>query len=133
LYSLGRSSSLHAEHDVRDVSVSEGFAGDGKKINRDEGDEKQKQAYFSLSPSSLLNNLSESAKNLNEAWERWLNPEGASESELKKRMLTNLYNEREAGRCAWLNHLHRELDRAVLVLNLERARLQSGGHHAGAR
>ena len=86
-----------------------------KKMNRDEGDEKQKQDP-SLSPSSLLINLSSVAARLNEARERWLNPEGASEAELKKRTLTNLYNEREAGRCAWLNHLHRELDTAVLAL-----------------
>ena len=52
---------------------------------------------------------------MNEARDPWLNPVGASESELKKRTLTNLYNEREAGRCAWLNNLHRELDTAVLA------------------
>lgn len=85
------------------------------KDERDKRDEKQKQA-LSLSLSSLLDQLSSVSVRLNEARERWLNPEGASESELKKRTLTNLYNEREAGRCAWLNHLHRELDQAVLAL-----------------
>ena len=40
---------------------------------------------------------------------RWLNPEGASEVELKKRTLTNLYNARPT----WLANLHAALDRAV--------------------
>ncbi len=39
----------------------------------------------------------------------WLNPEGASEAELKKRTLTNLYNERPT----WLDLAHKKLDRAV--------------------
>ena len=63
----------------------------------------------------FLPSVAEAARLLNEARERWLNPEGASEAELKKRTLTALYNEREAGRASWLNHLHRELDRAVLA------------------
>ena len=40
----------------------------------------------------------------------WLNPEGASEVELKKRTLTNLYNQRPT----WLDLAHTKLDRAVL-------------------
>lgn len=40
----------------------------------------------------------------------WLNPPGASEAELKKRTLTNLYNQRPT----WLDLAHRRLDRAVL-------------------
>jgi hypothetical protein len=63
----------------------------------------------------FLPSVAEAARLLHEARERWLNPEGASEAELKKRTLTALYNEREAGRASWLNHLHRELDRAVLA------------------
>ncbi len=59
--------------------------------------------------------VAEAARKLHEARERWLNPEGASEAELKKRTLTALYNAREAGQAAWLNHLHRDLDRAVLA------------------
>ena len=66
----------------------------------------------------------------------WLNPSGATEAELKKRTLTNLYNERPT----WLDLAHRKLDEAVfdaygwphdisdeeilaplLALNLERA------------
>ena len=53
--------------------------------------------------------ISEAAKRLNELRENWLNPEGASEAELKKRTLTNLYNQRPA----WLQHAHAALDRAV--------------------
>ena len=66
----------------------------------------------------------------------WLNPPGATEAELKKRTLTNLYNLRPT----WLQIAHRKLDEAVfaaygwpsdltdeqilerlLALNLERA------------
>jgi len=42
--------------------------------------------------------------------DRWLNPEGASEAELKKRTLTNLYNQRPT----WLDLAHQRLDEAVL-------------------
>src|SRR5690606_32626497 len=49
------------------------------------------------------------AARLNELRENWLNPEGASEAELKKRTLTNLYNQRPT----WLAQAHRTLDRAV--------------------
>lgn len=76
------------------------------------------------------------AKELVEKREAWLNPEGASAEELKKRTLTNLYNLRPT----WLHLAHEKLDRAVfaaygwpeglgdedilerlLALNLERA------------
>ncbi|MCO5201842.1 MAG: class I SAM-dependent DNA methyltransferase [Chloroflexi bacterium] len=62
----------------------------------------------------LVEAISEAARELNELRERWLNPPagdgvGLSESELKKRTLTNLYNERPA----WLEHAHRKLDAAV--------------------
>ena len=40
----------------------------------------------------------------------WLNPSGASPSELKKRTLTNLYNENPT----WLQDAHRALDKTVL-------------------
>ena len=40
----------------------------------------------------------------------WLNPQGAGEQELKKRTLTNLYNQRPT----WLDLAHRRLDVAVL-------------------
>ena len=38
--------------------------------------------------------IANAARELVEKRDRWLNPEGASEAELKKRTLTNLYNER---------------------------------------
>ena len=50
------------------------------------------------------------ARELNEKREAWLNPPGASDAELKKRTLTNLYNERPT----WLQLAHEKLDRAVL-------------------
>ncbi len=59
--------------------------------------------------------VSEAAKKLHEARDLWLNPEEADEATLKKRTLTGLYNEREAGGATWLNNLHRDLDRAVLA------------------
>ncbi len=40
----------------------------------------------------------------------WLNPPGAGEAELKKRTLTNLYNQRPT----WLDLAHQKLDEAVL-------------------
>jgi type II restriction/modification system DNA methylase subunit YeeA len=80
--------------------------------------------------------IAEAAKELNEKRERWLNPESADEKELKKRTLTNLYNQRPT----WLDLAHEKLDCAVyaaygweyplsdeeilerlLALNLERA------------
>ncbi len=42
--------------------------------------------------------------------DRWLNPEGATEADLEKRTLTNLYNSRPE----WLSKAHRGLDEAVL-------------------
>lgn len=89
--------------------------------------------------------IAEAAKRLDELRERWLNPEGASEAELKTRTLTNLYNQRPT----WLQHVHAALDRAVwaaygwddpdpatvdedmilsrlLALNLERAGAREG-------
>ena len=90
---------------------------------------------------ATINNLVTSAtptapKDLVTKRDRWLSPESASETELKKRTLTNLYNERPT----WLDLAHKALDDAVLdaygwphdltdddilerllVLNLERA------------
>lgn len=52
------------------------------------------------------------ARELNALRENWLNPEGlVSDRELKKRTLTNLYNERPT----WLANAHRALDEAVLA------------------
>lgn len=51
----------------------------------------------------------EAEQRLNELREYWLNPDGASEAELKRRTLTNLYNDRPT----WLVYAHQTLDRAV--------------------
>ncbi len=54
--------------------------------------------------------IAEAARELDEKRQRWLNPEGISEKELKRRTLTNLYNQ-----CpTWLDLAHQKLDRAVL-------------------
>jgi hypothetical protein len=78
----------------------------------------------------LRDAIADAARQLNEERSRWLNPpewvhsipglastlpdrlvaqDEDSERELRKRTLTNLYNARPA----WLDNLHRELDRAV--------------------
>jgi type II restriction/modification system DNA methylase subunit YeeA len=54
--------------------------------------------------------IAQAARELVEKRDAWLNPEGATEKELKKRTLTNLYNERPT----WLDLAHRKLDEAVL-------------------
>jgi type II restriction/modification system DNA methylase subunit YeeA len=54
--------------------------------------------------------IAAAAKDLVEKRDRWLNPEGASEAELKKRTLTNLYNQRPT----WLDLAHKRLDEAAL-------------------
>jgi type II restriction/modification system DNA methylase subunit YeeA len=85
---------------------------------------------------SRIETIAEAARRLDELRRNWLNPEGASEAELKKRTLTNLYNARPS----WLESAHERLDAAVfaaygwppdlsdeellqnlLALNLERA------------
>lgn len=88
--------------------------------------------------------IAQAARELVEKRDRWLNPEGADEATLRKRTLTNLYNERPT----WLDMVHKKLDRAVLdaygwphdlsddeilarllALNLERAK---GGERTSA-
>jgi len=83
--------------------------------------------------------IASAANELVEKRNRWLNPEGADEAEVKKRTLTNLYNQRPT----WLDLVHKKLDEAVhdayawpydisdeeilerlLALNLERASTQ---------
>ena len=85
--------------------------------------------------------IAEAARNLDGLRRNWLDPEGASEAELKKRTLTNLYNARPT----WLDNAHAALDRAVfaaygwpeaiadedilknlLALNTERAEREAG-------
>lgn len=53
--------------------------------------------------------IARAAKELVEKRDAWLNPPGLSESELKKRTLTNLYNLRPT----WLDLAHKTLDAAV--------------------
>lgn len=55
--------------------------------------------------------IAQAARELVEKRDRWLNPEGASETELKTRTLTALYNQRPT----WLGLAHRQLDQAVLT------------------
>ncbi len=48
---------------------------------------------------------------MDELRRNWLNSEGASEAELKRRTLTNLYNARPT----WLDNAHKRLDPAVFA------------------
>jgi type II restriction/modification system DNA methylase subunit YeeA len=85
---------------------------------------------------SRIEAIAEAARRLDELRRNWLTPEGASDAELKKRTLTNLYNARPT----WLQNAHERLDEVVfaaygwppdlsdeeilqnlLALNLERA------------
>ncbi|MCC7019610.1 MAG: class I SAM-dependent DNA methyltransferase [Ardenticatenales bacterium] len=54
--------------------------------------------------------IADAARALVEQRDRWLNPDGATDAELKKRTLTHLYNQRPT----WLDLAHRWLDEAVL-------------------
>ncbi|NLE73440.1 MAG: class I SAM-dependent DNA methyltransferase [Actinobacteria bacterium] len=53
--------------------------------------------------------IARAARSLDERRNGWLNPPGLSDAELKKRTLTNLYNQRPA----WLEQAHERLDRMV--------------------
>jgi hypothetical protein len=55
--------------------------------------------------------IAEATRRLDELRRNWLNPEGASETDLKKRTLTNLYNQRPT----WLENAHARLDVAVFA------------------
>lgn len=55
--------------------------------------------------------IAQAAKELVEKRDHWLNPPGLSDAELKKRTLTNLYNQRPT----WLDLAHKKLDKAVLA------------------
>jgi len=54
--------------------------------------------------------IAQAARELVEKRDRWLNPGAVPEAELKKRTLTNLYNQRPT----WLDLAHKKLDAAVL-------------------
>jgi type II restriction/modification system DNA methylase subunit YeeA len=56
-----------------------------------------------------LHAIADAARKLDEARNAWLNPPDADDATLKKRTLTNLYNERPT----WLANLHAALDQAV--------------------
>jgi type II restriction/modification system DNA methylase subunit YeeA len=58
---------------------------------------------------SRVKAIAQAARELVQQRDAWLNPSGATEAELKKRTLTNLYNERPT----WLDLAHRKLDEAV--------------------
>ena len=55
--------------------------------------------------------IAQAARELVQLRDAWLNPPGASDAELKKRTLTNLYNARPT----WLDNAHRKLDAAVFA------------------
>jgi type II restriction/modification system DNA methylase subunit YeeA len=55
--------------------------------------------------------IAQAAKELVEKRDNWLNPPGATAADLKKRTLTNLYNQRPT----WLELAHQKLDKAVLA------------------
>jgi type II restriction/modification system DNA methylase subunit YeeA len=54
--------------------------------------------------------IAQAARDLVEKRDAWLNPPDLPEDQLKKRTLTNLYNQRPT----WLDLAHKKLDRAVL-------------------
>jgi len=60
---------------------------------------------------SRIEAIAGAAQRLDELRRNWLNPEGASELELKKRRHTNLYNTHPT----WLRNAHRTLDEAVFA------------------
>ena len=61
--------------------------------------------------SPIVREIADAARELVRLRDAWLNPEGASEAELKQRTLTNLYNKRPD----WLDTIHQRLDAAVCV------------------
>jgi type II restriction/modification system DNA methylase subunit YeeA len=60
---------------------------------------------------SRIEMIAEAARRLDDLRRNWLNPERASEAELKKRTLTNLYNARPT----WLENAHARLHAAVFA------------------
>ena len=59
----------------------------------------------------LVQAIAQAAQELVRLRDAWLNPPDASDAELKKRTLTNLYNARPT----WLDNAHRKLDAAVFA------------------
>src|SRR5947209_3214889 len=60
---------------------------------------------------SRVEAIAQAARELVQKRDNWLNPPGADQAELKKRTLTNLYNQRPT----WLDLAHKKLDVAVLA------------------
>ncbi|MGA2571633.1 MAG: DNA methyltransferase [Terracidiphilus sp.] len=65
--------------------------------------------------SPLVKAIAQAARELVEQRDNWLNPPNAAPEELAKLTLTNLYNKRAKGKCAWLENAHRKLDKAVFA------------------
>jgi hypothetical protein len=59
----------------------------------------------------LVHEITDAARALDHLRNDWLNPEGASEAQLKKRTLTSLYNDGPA----WLQNAHERLDESVFA------------------
>jgi type II restriction/modification system DNA methylase subunit YeeA len=59
--------------------------------------------------------IANAARELVRLRDAWLDPPGIAPEELKNRTLTNLYNKRVKGECAWLDNAHRALDEAVFA------------------
>lgn len=59
----------------------------------------------------LVQAIAQAARELVQLRDNWLNPPGLSETDLQKRTLTNLYNQRPT----WLDLAHRKLDQAVFA------------------
>ncbi len=55
--------------------------------------------------------IADAARALVELRDRWLNPRDLADAEIKKRTLTNLYNQKPQ----WLQNAHRKLDAAVFA------------------
>lgn len=60
---------------------------------------------------AMVEEIAEAARRLDGRRRNWLDPEGTTEAELKKRTLTNLYNARPT----WLAQAHAKLDSAVFA------------------
>ena len=65
----------------------------------------------SESDSPIVKAIADAARSLVRLRDAWLNPPNPPESELKKRTLTKLYNQRPT----WLSNAHRTLDEAVFA------------------
>ena len=61
--------------------------------------------------SPLVEAIAAAARNLVQLRDAWLNPPNTPESDLRRRTLTNLYNQRPT----WLDDAHRTLDQAVFA------------------